>query len=56
MKIDVLKTDGSYTGRQVDLAESIFGIEPNSHAIYLSVKCTLLTRDKELISLKKEVK
>lgn len=41
MKIDVLKTDGSYTGRQVDLAESIFGIEPNSHAIYLSVKAYL---------------
>lgn len=41
MKIDVLKTDGSSTGRQVDLSEEIFGIEPNSHAIYLSVKAYL---------------
>jgi large subunit ribosomal protein L4 len=41
MKIDVLKTDGSSTGRQVDLSEEIFGIEPNSHAIYLSIKAYL---------------
>ncbi len=41
MKIDVLKTDGSPTGRQVDLSDEIFGIEPNSHAIYLSVKSYL---------------
>ena len=41
MKIDVLKTDGSSTGRQVDLSDKIFGIEPNSHAIYLSVKAYL---------------
>ena len=41
MKIDVLKTDGSSTGRQVDLSDEIFGIEPNSHAIYLSVKSYL---------------
>jgi large subunit ribosomal protein L4 len=41
MKIDVLKTDGSSAGRQVDLSENIFGIEPNSHAIYLSVKAYL---------------
>jgi large subunit ribosomal protein L4 len=41
MKIDVLKTDGSSTGRQIDLSDEIFGIEPNSHAIYLSVKSYL---------------
>ncbi len=41
MKIDVLKTDGSSTGRQVELSDDIFGIEPNSNAIYLSVKSYL---------------
>ncbi len=41
MKIDVLKTDGSLTGRQIDLSDEIFGTEPNSNAIYLSVKSYL---------------
>ncbi len=41
MKIDVLKTDGSSTGRQIELSDEIFGIEPNSHAIYLSVRSYL---------------
>jgi large subunit ribosomal protein L4 len=41
MKIDVLKTDGSSTGRQIELSDEIFGIEPNSNAIYLSVKSYL---------------
>ncbi len=41
MKIDVLKTDGSSTGRKVELSDEIFGIEPNSNAIYLSVKSYL---------------
>ncbi len=41
MKIDVLKTDGSSTGRQIDLSDEIFGIEPNSHVMYLSVKSYL---------------
>lgn len=38
MKLDVLNTAGSTTGKQVTLPESIFGIEPNDHAIYLAVK------------------
>jgi large subunit ribosomal protein L4 len=41
MKIDVLKNDGSSTGRQIELSDEIFGIEPNNHAIYLSVKSYL---------------
>ena len=41
MKIDVLKTDGSSTGRKIELSDEIFGIEPNSHAIYLSIKSYL---------------
>lgn len=41
MKIDVLKTDGSSTGRKIELSDEIFGIEPNNHAMYLSVKSYL---------------
>ena len=41
MKIDVLKIDGSSTGRQIDLSDEIFGVEPNSHSMYLSVKSYL---------------
>jgi large subunit ribosomal protein L4 len=38
MKIEVLNTSGQKTGKTVDLDETIFGIEPNDHAIYLDVK------------------
>ncbi|CAG0909589.1 unnamed protein product [Cyprideis torosa] len=38
MKLDVLNIEGGKTGRQVDLPESIFGVEPNEHAVYLAVK------------------
>ncbi len=38
MKLKVLNKDGKETGREVALSEEIFGIQPNDHAIYLSVK------------------
>jgi large subunit ribosomal protein L4 len=38
MKVEVLKTDGQKSGRSVELDDSIFGLEPNEHAIYLAVK------------------
>ena len=38
MELRVIKTDGSETGRTVTLNDSIFGIEPNNHAIWLDVK------------------
>lgn len=38
MKIDILSTDGTATGRSIDLPENIFGIEPNEHVLYLAVK------------------
>lgn len=38
MQIDVLNIKGEQTGRQVELPDSIFGIEPNDHTIYLAVK------------------
>lgn len=41
MLVDVYKIDGSLSGEKVELADSIFGIEPNDHVIYLSVKAFL---------------
>ncbi len=41
MTLDVLKIDGSKSGDKVNLSDSIFAIEPNDHAIYLSVKAFL---------------
>ena len=38
MQVDVLDIKGKKTGRSVDLPEEIFGIEPNSHVMYLAVK------------------
>ena len=38
MDLAVINTNGSETGRKVTLNDSIFGIEPNDHAIYLDVK------------------
>src|SRR5437868_11692776 len=38
MQVDVLNIQGKKTGRTVDLPEDIFGIEPNTHVVYLAVK------------------
>ncbi len=38
MKVDVVNIQGQHTGRQIELPESIFGVEPSEHAVYLSVK------------------
>jgi large subunit ribosomal protein L4 len=38
MKVKVLDIKGQETGRQVDLPDSLFGIEPSEHAIYLASK------------------
>ena len=38
MEVNVLNIKGEETGRKVTLNESIFGITPNDHAIYLDVK------------------
>jgi len=37
MKLDVYKIDGTKSGETMELSDEIFGIEPNDHAIYLSV-------------------
>ena len=41
MKVDVYKIDGTKSGEKVELSKTIFGIEPNDHAIYLAVKAYL---------------
>jgi large subunit ribosomal protein L4 len=41
MNIEVFNKEGKATGRNVDLPDSVFGIEPNNHAIYLAVKSYL---------------
>ena len=41
MTLDIYKIDGTLSGEKLNLADDIFGIEPNDHAIYLSVKSFL---------------
>ena len=41
MKLQVHSATGAGTGREVELPEHIFGIEPNEHAVYLAVKAYL---------------
>jgi len=38
MEVNVLDISGKETGAKVQLPDSIFGVEPNDHAIYLDVK------------------
>lgn len=38
MEVKVVDITGKETGKTVTLADAIFGIEPNDHAIYLDVK------------------
>jgi large subunit ribosomal protein L4 len=39
--LDVINIQGKKTGRTVDLPESIFGIAPNEHVLYLSAMAYL---------------
>jgi large subunit ribosomal protein L4 len=41
MTLEILKIDGKPSGKKVKLDDEIFGIQPNDHAIYLSVKAFL---------------
>jgi large subunit ribosomal protein L4 len=41
MKIDIYKIDGKTSGEKIELADDVFGIKPNAHAIYLAVKAYL---------------
>ncbi len=44
MELAVVKINGEDTGRKVVLADSVFGIKPNDHAIYLDVKQIMANR------------
>ncbi len=41
MKVKVLSKSGAETGREIELSDDIFGVEPNDHAVYLTVKSYL---------------
>lgn len=38
MELSILNIKGKETGKKITLPESVFGIEPNDHAIYLDIK------------------
>ena len=38
MKINILNSKGNKTKSSIELSESVFGIEPNEHCVYLAVK------------------
>ena len=38
MQVDILNIQGTKTGRTIELPEEIFGVEPNTHVVYLAVK------------------
>lgn len=38
MKLEVFGSNGQSTGKTVNVSDDIFGIEPNSHVVYLAVK------------------
>jgi len=44
MKLDVYKIDGSKSGESIALEKNVFGIEPNDHVLYLSVKAHLANK------------
>lgn len=44
MKISVLDISGKKTSKEVELSDSVFGIEPNEHAMYMDVKQHLANR------------
>lgn len=41
MNLDIYKIDGKSSGKRIKLDDKIFGIQPNDHAIYLTVKAFL---------------
>jgi large subunit ribosomal protein L4 len=38
MELEILNQEGKVTGKNAQLIDSIYGVEPNDHAIYLDVK------------------
>ncbi|MDZ7260977.1 MAG: 50S ribosomal protein L4 [candidate division KSB1 bacterium] len=46
MEVDLYKIDGTISGEKVQLADAIFNIEPNDHAIYQAVRAQM-TRSRQ---------
>ena len=44
MQVEVLNISGKKTAKKVELADAVFGIEPNDHSIYLDVKHYLVAQ------------
>lgn len=44
MEVNVYNIKGEDTGRKITLNDSIFGVEPNDHAIYMDVKLIMANR------------
>jgi large subunit ribosomal protein L4 len=44
MKVSVYDKSGKKTSKSVELSDSIYGIEPNDHAIYLDVKLIMANK------------
>jgi large subunit ribosomal protein L4 len=44
MELEVLNIKGEKTGRSVQLADEVFGVEPNDHVLYLDVKRYLINQ------------
>jgi large subunit ribosomal protein L4 len=38
MKLDIYNSAGSKTKNSIDVSESVFGVKPNEHCVYLAVK------------------
>ncbi len=52
MEIEVFNKQGVNTGRKIKLADSVFGIEPNEHAIYLAVKAQMTNERQGTVATK----
>ena len=44
MELSVYKINGKKTSKKIKLDTSVFGVEPNNHAIYLDVKSYLANK------------
>ena len=44
MKLEIYNQKGKKTSKQADLNKDVFGISPNEHSIYLSVKSEMASK------------
>jgi large subunit ribosomal protein L4 len=52
VKLGVYKTDGKPTGDQITLPNKVFGIEPNDHAIWMSVTTEMTNKRQGTVQTK----